>query len=446
MKEPSPDAGEPHRPIQRLAHPAVTLAGHVLYTLLTSLLLANTAWLMPLLVRLHFGSPDPYWRDWQTTLITAAVPIFMVLSIFWNDLLHRLRLGRYLLVFWLVAVFPLGCVALAHNYWQLLACHVIATAGLGGQSPLNGKLLKHFYSDAVRGRVYALLNVVMLATAVAAVYVVGAWMERDPDAFRVYFPCAALVQLGGVGILLGLARLTGITHEPQAELRASWAALARPVLHMGATLRADRTFLRFERAFMTYGAAYMLCDALLPVLATAQLGLRYEDYAHSTQVVTKLVMLATMLPIGWLHDRIGPVRTSGLAFTVLALYPVLLGTAGGAFGVALASIPYGLGMAGVQMGWMLGPVRLAGTAEQVPQYVAIHATLVGIRGLVFQGLGMLLYKLTGSFIPPLALATVAFIWAAAQMRQLQGALSQSAMPPVAAPPITGAAEAAGGRP
>lgn len=411
------------------------LAGHVLYMLLNSLLFANTTWLMPLLVRLRFGSSDPCWRDWQTTLITAAVPIFMMLSIFWNDLLRRLTLAKYLLVFWLVAVFPLGCIALAHNYWQLLACHVVATAGLGGQSPLNGKLLKHFYSDVVRGRAYALLNAVMLASGVAAVFVVGAWMERDPNAFRIYFPCVALVQLAGIVVLLVLARLTRMEHEVVAATKPSWATLVRPVLHMGATLRADRTFLRYERAFMTYGAAFMLCDALLPVLATAKLGLRYEDYAYSTQVVLKLVMLAAMLPMGWLHDRVGPVRISGLAFGVLTLYPFLLLAAGGAGGVAGANLAYGLGMAGVQMGWMLGPLLLAGTAEKVPQYVAIHATLVGVRGIVFQGLGMLLYKLTGSFVWPLLLAAIAFAWAAVQMRQLHGTIAQARAPAPAEPRI-----------
>jgi hypothetical protein len=409
------------------AHPAAVLTGHVLYMLLNSLLFANTAWLMPLLVRLRFGSHDPYWRDWQTTLITAAVPVFMMLSIFWNDLLRRLTLPRYLLLYWLIAVFPLGCVALAQNYWQLLACHVLATAGVGGQSPLNGKLLKHFYSDAVRGRVYAVLSMVTLVSGIVAVFVVGAWMERDPNAFRIYFPAVALVQLAGIVVLLVLARLTGMPDERAGELTASWATLMRPVLRMGATLRADRTFLRFERAFMTYGAAFMLCDALLPVLATTKLGLRYEDYAYSTQVVLKLVMLATTLPVGWLHDRIGPVRTSGLAFGVLALYPFLLLSAGGAGGVAIANLAYGLGMAGVQMGWMLGPLLLAGSAEKVPQYVAIHATLVGVRGIVFQGLGMLLYKLTGSFAWPLLLAAIAFAWAAFQMRQLQGTIAQTSL-------------------
>jgi hypothetical protein len=62
-------------------------------------------------------------------------------------------------------------------------------------------------------------------------------------------------------------------------------------------------------------------------------------------------------------------------------------------------------------------------------------------------LGMLLYKLTGSFTVPLMLAAIAFIWAAFQMRQLHGAMSQRAMRPVAvSSPIAGAAEAAGGGP
>ena len=295
---------------------------------------------------------------------------------------------------------------------------MLATAGLGGATPINGKLLKHLYADAHRGRIYALLNVVTLGGGIASAYLVGAWIEQNPHAFRLYFPIAAVLQLAGIAILLGLARLTRMTDELAAVTKGFWRTLLRPVLHMGATLRADRTFLRFERAFMTYGAAYMLCDALLPVLATAKLGLRYEEYALSTQVVMRAVCLLAILPMGWLLDRLGAVRISGLAFAVLAVYPLLLLVAGGSVGLGVANSAYGLGMAGVQMSWLLGPVMLAGDAEKVPHYVAIHATLVGVRGVVFQGLGMLLYKLTGSFTWPLVAAAAAFLWAAVQMQQL----------------------------
>jgi MFS family permease len=394
------------------------LAPHILFTFLYSLLFANSVWLVPLLVRLQFGSENPRWKDWETTLVTAAVPTFMMLSIFWNELLRRVTLRTYLLIFWIVAVFPLGCIGFVHSYWQLLACHIVATLGLGGWSPVNGMLLKHFYTDAIRGRAFAVLNSVTLASGVAGIYLVGVWLEADPDAFRIYFPAAALVQVVGVVLLVRLARRTGAREMAVATGPVSWATLLRPVLHMSQVLRSNRTFLRFENAYMTYGAAYMLCDALLPVLATAKLGMRYEEYATSTQVVLKSTMLVATLPMGWLLDRLGPVRISGLAFAGLALYPLLLFAAPGPLGVGIASLAYGLGMAGVQMGWMLGPVALAGTPEKVPQYVAIHATLVGVRGILFQGLGMLLYQWTGSFFWPLIAAAAAFLLAAEQMRRL----------------------------
>ncbi len=407
------------------ARPATVLAGHVLFTLLYSALFANVLWLMPLLVRLRFGSESVDTRDWQTTLVTAAVPTLLILSIFWAELLRRVRLRTYLLIFWLTAALPLGCVGFVQNYWQFLACHLVAAAGSASWAPVNGKLLKHFYSDAVRGRAFAVLSMVTLGATVAAAYLVGKWLEADPDAFRLYFPAAAMVQLVGVVILLRLARRARTTDELAVATVRSWSAPLRPVLHMGRVLWANRTFLRYEAAFMTYGAAFMFCDALLPVLATYKLGLRYEDYAHSTQMSAKIAMLVVTLPMGWLLDRIGPVRTSGIAFAVLALYPVLLLAAGGPAGVAVASAMYGLAMAGVMMGWMLGPVTLAGSPEKVPQYVAIHATLVGVRGVLFQGLGMLLYKATDSFVWPLTAAALLFLGAALQMWRLQGRIRQA---------------------
>lgn len=395
------------------------LLGHVAVVLLQSVLFANTAWLMPLLVRLHFGSPDPVWRDWQTTLVTASVPTLMMLSIFWGALLERLPLRAYLLAYWLAAAVPLGVAGWAQNYWQFLACHMVAAAGVGSWTPLNGKLLKQLYPDSVRGRVYALLNAVTLIGAIASVFVFGAWMEAEPEAFRRFLPVAAAVQLVGVLVLLRLTPERG-AHAPRADRPAAsvWRAVLGPVRRMGQVLRSDRTFQRYEIAFMTYGGAYMFCDAILPVLATDRLGMRYQEFAHSTQVVSRVATLAAMLPMGWLLDRIGPVRTSGLSFAWLAIYPVLLLAATGFASVALASALWGIAMAGVLMGWMLGPVSLARTPEQVPEYVAIHATLVGVRGILFQGIGMLLYKLTGSFSWPLIAASLFFAWAAWQMWRL----------------------------
>jgi len=121
------------------------LAGHVVFAVLYSALFANIAWLMPLLVRLRFGADDTYWKNWQTTLVTASVPVLLICSIFWGELLRHVSLRRYLLIFWSLGAVPLACVALVQNYWQLLACHLVTSFGTAGWAPVNGYLLKNFY-------------------------------------------------------------------------------------------------------------------------------------------------------------------------------------------------------------------------------------------------------------------------------------------------------------
>jgi MFS family permease len=206
------------------------------------------------------------------------------------------------------------------------------------------------------------------------------------------------------------------------EPPAGWRRLMQPVLHMRQVLRRDRTFYAYEAAFMTYGVGWMICNALLPVLATDRLKMSYTAFASSTQVVYPLCTLAMMLPMGWVMDRLGPTRTSGVAFAWLTLYPLGLWYAPTVNWVAIATVCYGMAMAGVQITWMLGPVALAPSRDKVSQYVAIHATLVGLRGIVAQGVGMLIYRVTGSFAWPFAIAAIAFAWASWRMWRLHGAL------------------------
>ena len=393
--------------------------GHTLYTFLHSLIFANVVWLMPLLVRLRFGSRDPNWKDWQTLAVTLAIPAMFLTSVFWSELLRRCSVRTYLIIFWLAATFPLGCLAFVQNYWQFLICHVISCAGYASWSPVHGQLLKHFYADSSRGRIFGVLNVMNYLSSIVAIYFVGRWMEAHPDGFRVFLPGVALLHFASVLLLTRLALRSGAEAEMAPEPARSWRAVFEPVLKLRAVLLQDPVFLRYELAFMTYGAAYMCCEALMPVLGTDRLGMRYEDYAHSTQMAAKIAMLVTTMLMGWLLDRIGPIRTSAVSFGILIFYPLLLILARGPLSLGAANLVYGVGLSGVVLTWMLGPVTLAGSPQLVPQYVAIHATLVGVRGILFQGLGMTLYKSTGNFLWPLLLATIAFLWAGAQMLLLQ---------------------------
>jgi len=183
-------------------------------------------------------------------------------------------------------------------------------------------------------------------------------------------------------------------------------------------LKADPVFARYEAAYMTYGVGWMVCYALVPFIATKKLNLDYDEFALSIQVSYLVGLVLMMWPSGYLIDRIGAVRSVGISFGLLALYPVGLMLATSFAQLCVISFLYGIAHAATSMGWTLGPVSLAPEPSKVPQYVAIHATLVGLRGIVFQGLGVWIYHLTASFVLPLIMATIAFVWSAAQMWSL----------------------------
>ncbi len=368
--------------------------------------------LLPFLARREFGA-----GDWGTLLFTVAIPTFQISSVLWNALLPRLGLARYLALHWVLCPLPFALMSLAGNYWTLLALHILASSGAAGWYPVKGLLLQRLYSDSVRGKAMASVNVAMLLAAAGLAYLFGFWLDLSGAAFRVYLPACAAAQ--GLGLLL-FARLARHARDsgdavPAAPSTGAWL---EPFRQMHRVLAQDRVFARFQIAFMIYGAGYMICEALLPIFADVKLHMDYSQLAGSTRVVWLISNVLLALPMGWLMDRFGAERTLALSYVLLAGYPTLLIFAVAPQDVALASVFFGIAMAGVQQGWMLGPVMLAPSPKDVALYVAIHSTLVGLRGPAFQFLGIVVYHLTRDFRIAFAIAIACQLLAAWLMLHL----------------------------
>lgn len=387
--------------------------------------------ILPMIVRKQFGATEI-----QTTLITAPPTIMFVLSIFWNDLFTRVGGVKCFIAFWLLACLPMTALFFAKGagaYWWVLVPHLVACAGGAGWPPLSGSLLKSFYAPDMRGRAYSVVwGGSMIASAVMG-YFLGQALTKNPESFRTIIPLACVLQLAGVVLLLVLARFTGhlpdLAPSPEAAHRPwSFRAALDPILHMTSVLKADPVFARYEGAYMTYGIGWMVGYALLPLIATERLGLKYDEYALATQVAYLLALVLSIYPAAVIMDRWGALRATGLSFFLLALYPIGLALAWDKQSLLVVSAVYGVAHSGASVGWMLGPVSLAPTPDRVPTYVAIHATLVGVRGALFQFLGVGMYLLCAkvlhlplavAFGVPLALAGGAYVWAGWQMSTLR---------------------------
>lgn len=397
--------------------PRWVIPAHIAASSLVQSTWMSVVFITPILAKKHFKA-----ADWQTLIITAAPTVFFTLSIFWNDLFKRRSFPMYMFLYWLVACAPAALIALADSYALLVIPYLIMCVGGAGLHPATGDLYRALYPEKIRGRVYSLVWGSSMVIGAGAGWIAGHSLDDLPNAYRVIYPAAAVLQLLGAGMFMLLSHASGHSsarvHDDTADTRSMWLRVTEPITHAKEVLAADPIFARYEASFMTYGVGWMICYALLPLLVTDKLHLSYEAIAESTHVAYWIALAAMIYPAGMLMDRIGAVRTTGLSFLLLTLYPVGLMLSGDARQLLITSIVYGIAHSGANVGWMLGPVSLAPTPEKVPQYVAIHATLVGIRGKVFQFAGMALYWLTGSFTTPLIIAAIALAWSAIQMRQL----------------------------
>ena len=380
--------------------------------------------ILPFLARQRFGA-----TNWQTTILTAAVPVTQFFTIFWNHVYARVRLRSYFGLLALTACVPVALIGQAANVWQLILYFVLAALGGAGNtsamSPINADLLRVCYAEGARGKALGIVSAAQFAAAMAAGQLIGIWSDHDRNAYRYYFPVIAGLMLTALGLYarICLSPAFRSRSRPIVAANTSWWT---PLTDMTRILREDRRFAGYEAAFMSYGIGWMICTALVPAIATDRMRLNYTSFAQATVVAYQLTNILMLAPMGRVSDCIGPMRLAAGSFMWLAIYPIglLFAPNGGWLGVF--SVLYAMGMVGVQLTWTLGPVSLAGEPSKASHYLAIHGTMVGVRGIVAQGLGMALYSLTGSFVIPLFMAAAGFLWASWRMRQLA---REAQMPP-----------------
>lgn len=400
---------EPRRPAPWIV--GTHLAAH---SLIQSTAMA-VAFIVPVLAIKQFGA-----GEWKSLILTAAPTVFFSLSIFWNDVFKRIKLGNYLWLYWAVACLPIGLCGLATSYWSLVPMFLIGCAGGSAYYPASGELYKALYPEQLRGRLYSVIWGGSTLITAGLSFGMGAWLQHDPGAYSTFLPACAALQAIGIGLFLWLSYASGhaATREMPAMPKFQLSKVFEPVGHMKEVLKADPVFARYEAAYMTYGVGWMIVYALLPLFVTAKLHLSYEQITQSKDVAYLLAVVLMIYPAGMLMDKVGPIRSTGLSFALLTLHPLGLMLVHGPAQLAAVSVIYGIAHAGANIGWMMGPVSLAPSPDKVPQYVAIHATLVGIRGKVFQLAGVGLLWATGSFYPPLAVAALAYAWSGWQMWRL----------------------------
>lgn len=327
-------------------------------------------------------------------LLGAAAELANILSFAWSNASHGQRKVPMLTGLMAVVVACIGAIALVPTtgpgaLWTLLALVLVARVCWSGVITLRPTLWRANYPRHARVNVVGVLSAISVLT-VATVGASLAWLlDRNPDAYRVFLPIAAVCALIGT-LIYSRMRVRGeavLLREERADKSNPSSRAMRPwqgPLVVWQVLRQDRWYAQFMLWMFVLGFANLTITPTLVISLKEEFG-----YGHfqSVLITSSIPAMATLVGIplwrrlldrahivrfraihGWTFVAAGIFYTTGAAIDVVTFY-------------FIGAVLMGIGFGGGSLAWNLGHVDFS-PPSQTSKYMATHVTLNGIRGLM----------------------------------------------------------------
>lgn len=338
----------------------------------------------------------------EIVILSTAAPAFSLLATVWAYLMEGRAKRPYIIAAALLGRGALVFTAvITGSAWFIAVCCLVALFDpifITAQQAVLQANYESAWRGRLHGRIILITRVGLIASSLGAAYL----LDLHPDYYRWLFPLAAVI-----GVLSFLQFAVMRVRRRDAPRRGSVGAWkrARQVL-------ADHPhFDAFERNFYLYGTAFHMLVPVNVFLVVDHLELSYTHNALARILVFQLVFMALSPLAGQLLDRWKAARTSGLAFVLLGIYPLLLFAAWWTKSLEITYVSFawfGVAMAGVNTAWNLGAMQFSGN-EDASIFMGIHVSAVGVRGLCAPVIGFAACKLFGLGTAYLAASALFFL-------------------------------------
>ena len=369
-------------------------------------------------------------NEFQVALFTALGPIALLIGIFGSELVQDR--DKRPLIFWvgMISRSSFLLFLLVRDLWSFIAISAVFFVLNAFLTPAVSAMWQANISPEYRNRLWGLTGMVMTIITMAAAYISGIVLDRDPWSYRWMYAVGGVFGMAGIYVLAasplrGLYKLTAASTTPTFG-----RTVIQPMRNLVTLLKKDLNYFHFEAAFFMYGVAFMLLCPALPMYMVGVAKMTYEQSGIATGLLGQLGMIFAAVIWGRMMDRMGPTMLCAIIFTILAFFPIilLLGPLAAAHGIPLVYVVYlgyiifGLGMSGIHIAWSLGPVNFAGNKD-ASTYLGVHVTLTGLRGSIAPMLGAIGLSVFG-YTTVFTTAAIFFLLGTAGMLHLNAKLKR----------------------
>lgn len=335
------------------------------------------------------GQPgvDPFWLDLATAWVGAAPNVANLTSFLWAALargrpkvafISALQIATCVLVA-SIALFPRNATGL------VAVCIALGLARIAwtGVITVRASVWRNNYPTASRAQIAGKLATVQSLFLAAAGFIVGRAMDLSPDNYHYLFPLLALFGLFGNQIYRKV-RLRRARQLQRAETDGRKKDAGFNPLAMVALLRDDPLYARFMWWMSVFGFGNLMLMAPLTYVVVDELKMSYTGGVLATTIIPLAVMPLAIPLWARLMDRTHIVRfrsIHGWSFVTASLAITASSYFGSVALMYVGTALLGVGFAGGTLAWNLGHQDFA-PAERDSEYMAVHVTLNGIRGVL----------------------------------------------------------------
>jgi MFS family permease len=361
--------------------------------------------------KLYEGVIDDTTLNYFAGALIAAPALANITSFLWAILAHGKRKIPFITTLQLGVLISIAIMALAPRtpagLIMLVSAAFSARILLAGIVTIRATIWGVNY-PAHRAKLTGKLQTVSVTISSLIAIGLGTAMQYNENAYRILIPIGGLVALAGVSsyarIRLRTERIILRNEQEQAD-----ADNKTSILSGFRVLKEDKSYRAYQTCQLLLGFGNIMSWAPFVIMAKQQFDVGYLQGILLTQVIPLMMMPFTIPLWAKLLDAVHIIQFRAFHSWIFVASMGCALTAGLSNNIEFlfaASILRGIAFGGGALAWNLGHLQFV-KPEKSQDYMSIHVTLTGLRGLTAPFAGVALYNYLNSAHPGAAPYTFA---------------------------------------